>query len=426
LPKQLPQWSDLLGAYRLLSNEKVTAQAIMQPHIDLMKREAKDHPVVLCVQDGTQLDFTCRTGIGGLGMTGDSKGRGLRQHTALAVLPGKKLLGILDLAWHTIEKAPKNETLRQRQNRWTTRHVWHEAALRVGPWPPGSHLVHVGDREADMFRFMHEVRTLGHGFVLRAKIDRYIDQDATHLWQKLEGTLAWGTLTVTLGQQRDKANRVKRLGREAHLTIRVAPVNVAPPRNDPRTQGLEALALHAVYLLEEHPPAGIDAVEWMLVTTLEVTTLAQAQRIVGYYTCRWVIEEWHRCLKEGCRVEQSQLDDTLDIQRLTSVLAIVAVRLLLMRDLAEGTGTSDSPEALEALVPLRYRQIAAGLAKVSVHALTPRLFWHTIAKRGGYLARKHDPRPGWKVLWRGWYDFLQMVRGAELYEQLIEQPRGSV
>ena len=418
LPKQLPDWSDLLGAYRLLSNENVKPQAITQPHTSRIKTQAARHPVVLCVQDGTQLDFTCRTGIRGLGMTGDSKGRGLRQHTALAVLPDKRLLGILDIAWHTIERTAQGETRRQQQARWTIRHVWHEAAGRVGVWPEGSHLVHVGDRESDLFRFMHEARNLGHGFVLRAMMDRYVDEATRHLWQKLEGTLPAGSMTATLGEQRNKGNRVRRAGREAILTIRVAPITVAPPRNDPRTQDAAPLAMYAVYLLEENPPAGVEAVEWMLVTSLDAMTLEQAKTIIGYYTCRWVIEEWHRCLKEGCRVEQSQLDDALDIQRLTSVLAIVAVHLLQMRDLAEGAHAS-SPEKLHRVVGPMYRMLVAGLAGTSPESLTPHAFWRTIAKRGGYLGRKHDPRPGWKVLWRGWNDIVQMVRGAELYQQLL-------
>jgi hypothetical protein len=178
----------------------------------------------------------------------------------------------------------------------------------------------------------------------------------------------------------------------------------------------------AVYLREENPPAGVEAVEWMLLTSLETACLEQARTIIGYYLCRWVIEEWHRCLKEGCRAEQSQLDDALDIQRLTGVLAIVAVRLLQVRDLAEGDGpAADSPAALQAVVPEMFVGIVAALAQSSPGRLTPRTFWRTVAQRGGYLGRKNDPRPGWKVLWRGWNDIVQMVRGAELYQEMLRR-----
>jgi hypothetical protein len=211
------------------------------------------------------------------------------------------------------------------------------------------------------------------------------------------------------------------------LTIRAAPIKVAPPVADPRTKGAASLELWAVYLVEEHPPKGCEPVEWMLLTSLEVKTLQQAHTIIGYYTCRWVIEEWHRCLKEGCRIEASQLDDGRDIQRLGAVLAIVAVRLLQMRDLADAqTPVADAPEALRAVVPTLYVTIVAGLAKCVPELLTPRLFWQTIARRGGYLGRKHDPRPGWKVIWRGWSDVVQMVRGAELYQRIMKGGNNSV
>ena len=126
LPKQVPDWSDLIGAYRFLSNPSVDFQKILAPHQQLVRQDAGGYPVVLCVQDDTQLDFTCRTGMDGLGLTGDGFGKGLLQHTALAVLPPAsspvsssasssaswdpgRLLGVLDLAFHAIEKVKKNE-----------------------------------------------------------------------------------------------------------------------------------------------------------------------------------------------------------------------------------------------------------------------------------------------------------------------------
>jgi hypothetical protein len=426
LPKQLPDWSDLTGAYRLLSNPNVDPQQILAPHRSLTRQEALGHPVVLCVQDDTQLDFTCRSGMKGLGTTGDGLGRGLLQHSALAVLPGKRLLGVLHLAWHAPGKRDPKETRRTRQARWNASDVWQEAALAIGMWPAGSQLIHVGDRQADLFRFLRQAADLGHGFVVRAQHDRHVDDAALRLWAKLEAQAPLGTLQVTLGTQRNKGNRIKRAGREASLTIRVAPVAVPPPRNDPRSKDSQPLEVWAIYLKEEHPPQDAEPVEWMLISSLEAVSLEQALVIVGYYTCRWVIEEWHRCLKEGCGIEKSQLDEAADIQRLGAIMALLAARLLQMRDLAQGKETCDSPEALESQVPAMYRMIVAGLAKVQPDRLTPHVFWRTIAKRGGWLARKHDHPPGWIVLWRGWSDLVQMVRGAELYQQLATGERRCV
>jgi hypothetical protein len=425
LPKQLPEWSDLMGAYRFFSNEDIDPREILRPHYQKVRQEAAGHPVVLCVQDDTELDFTCRTGISGLGITGDGVGRGLLQHGALAVLPDKRLLGVLHLAWHAIEPARKGEKRSERNRRWTKPDVWQEAAQAVGCWPAGSTLIHVGDRHADLFRFMRQAIALGHGLVVRAMHDRKQDDQTRTLWQTLESQPPLGHMSVELGVQRDKGNRIKREGRTALLTIRSAPVIINPPVGDARTRGAQLLSLWAVHVAEEHPPEGKEPVEWMLLSTLEAGTLAQAQVIIGYYTCRWMIEEWHRCLKQGCRIEASQLDEAADIQRLCAIDAVLAVRLLQMRELARGEH-ADSPAALASLVPAMYIMIVAGLGKVEPERLTPELFWKTVAKRGGWLGRKHDGRPGWIVLWRGWSDIVQMVHGAETYRQMLDASKKSV
>ena len=75
---------------------------------------------------------------------------------------------------------------------------------------------------------------------------------------------------------------------------------------------------------------------------------------------------------------------------------------------------ANHPAALQRTVPPLWIQLVSRLGGVAADALTPRNFLWTIARRGGYLARKHDGRPGWKVIWRGWYDVQRMVEGVQL------------
>ena len=199
------------------------------------------------------------------------------------------------------------------------------------------------------------------------------------------------------------------------LAIRYAPVTISPPTNDPRTADAKPLPCFAVMVEECDPPADAEPLRWILLTSEPVQNATDAWRIVRYYRHRWLIEEWHRALKEGCRVEAARFDDVLDVQRLAAIKSVIAVRLLQLRDLAEQAG--DDPKRLQYTAPRMWIVVVAVLAKVSADQLTPRQFYLTIAKRGGYLARKRDPRPGWKVLWRGWYDIELMVRGAELMRE---------
>lgn len=446
LPNQMPDWAALSGAYRFLSNKRVESAWLLEPHVQFTREQLAVHPVVLCVHDDTQLDFTLRTGLAGLGMTGDGAGRGLHMHAALAVLPERSLVGLLDLSFCTIEKAAPGETRRQRQTRRTLLDAWPDAVAKIGAvraGVPPTRLIHVGDRAADMFLFMHAAVSRQHGFLVRSMHDRWIDNDTVHLAEKIRTLPVEALLKIQVPVRRNKGNKIMSQAREALLEVRFTPVTVPCSRNDPRTQDRPAISAWAVELREIETPAGVkEPIYWRLLTSESVSDLAAALQIVRYYTYRWIIEEFFRCYKEGCRIEASQLDDAEDIKRLGSILAVVAVRLLQLRDLGDpheprtrvvwvrgpmgqevlkeppvtdvNAARRDDPVALRALMPPLHIRVAARLAGVEQATLTPRQFLLIVAKRGGYLNRKCDPRPGWRAIWHGWYDLTQMVHGAQL------------
>jgi hypothetical protein len=415
LPKQCAGWGDLKAAYRLLNHPRIRPDQITAVHRQCTQAQAQQAPVVLCVQDTTDLDYTHRTAVRGLGKIGDGGGRGFRQHTGLAVSEGGQVLGILHQKWFLPCELPEGETRRQRQARWSEPDVWGDIAQGIGLWPAGSRLIHVGDRHSDVFRFLCTCRRLGHGFLVRAMHNRYLDEGTERLWERLRREPVRFVQTVDVGAQRTRRNQLKRTSRSARVTVRYTSVVLSPPRNDPRTAKEAPIRVWAVYVLEENPPAGETPLEWMLLTSEPVQTDDDAKRCVQCYGRRWTIEEWHRALKEGCRVERSQLDDVYDLQRLAALAGVIAVRMLQLRDLADADGPeANSPARLQQAAPSAWIEVVARLSGQAPEALTPRGFLSLIARRGGYLGRKHDPRPGWKVLCRGWYDIERMVEGFEL------------
>jgi hypothetical protein len=429
IPDQMGHnWADLTGAYRFFSNPDVNSQAIQGPHRQLTRLACANRGVVLCVQDTTDLDYSSRKQTKNLGSIGDGHGRGILQHTALAVSTEGEVIGILAQTWHKRVERPAQETRRQRQARWTESSIWADTARAVGPAPEGCRFVQVGDRHSDVFGHMDECRRQGHGFVLRAMHDRYVDERMDRLWKKLQAQPSAGKRKVWVPAQRDRQGRVTRPAAEVELEVRVAAVQIPPPCNDPRTADAAPLEIWAVHVTEPNPPEGAKAIEWMLLSSEKTQTLEEAQQAVTWYSCRWVIEEWHKALKDGCRLEDSQLDDAGDIERLAAVLSVIAVRLVQLRDLAEaarepqeGDGRlppdearAQDPGALQASVPWVYICIVAMLAKVAPQTLTPQTFWRTVARRGGWIGRKCDGRPGWLTVWRGWAKVRAMVEAAEL------------
>jgi hypothetical protein len=424
LPKQCGSWKDLKAAYRLLNNPAVDADAIQGVHRELTRDACAKHAVILGVEDDTYLSFNRRTNTKGLGKLATGMGQGLVQHSTLAVTPTGELVGLLDQFWFRRVDAPEAETRSERNNRWREADVWSDAVRRVGPPPARTRFVHVMDRAGDSLETILACDEVGVGYVIRAKHDRRVEDATDKLWAFMAKQPVKSSMAVSIGKQTDRQGRVTRRGREAKVSVRFSRVQLECPWNhsgSPR----ESKSVFAVYLSEDRAPKDVDPVDWMLLTGEEVTTVPDAERIVEWYTRRWVIEEWHRVEKEGCRVEASQLDDAEDIKRLAAIVSINAVRMLQLRDLAgfsrkkpgrhsTGKNRSGDPESLQQAVPMSWLIVVGSLARTDPLRLTPRDFWLTIAKRGGWIGRKGDGQPGWKTIWRGWYDVHVMAQGVEL------------
>jgi hypothetical protein len=132
----------------------------------------------------------------------------------------------------------------------------------------------------------------------------------------------------------------------------------------------------------------------------------------AFMGCDCHIEDYHMCLKTGCRVEASQLDHGDDLQRLLGFLAPIAVRLLQLRHVVR-----TAPEALVTTVPtvdpLLVRLLAAKF-QLAESSLTVKRCWTLIAQLGGYLGRKSDGPPGWRTLWKGWRQLADWAEGVRL------------
>jgi hypothetical protein len=88
-----------------------------------------------------------------------------------------------------------------------------------------------------------------------------------------------------------------------------------------------AIPVWAVYVTEKANPGVKEPLERMLLTTVAVTSFAEAQRRVEWYTGRWGIEVYHRTLKSGCRIEDRQLETAERLEACLGVDMVVAWRI---------------------------------------------------------------------------------------------------
>lgn len=411
LPQQMGSPKALKAAYRLLAEEDVTFSALMEPHWRQTLEMAHQHPVVLFVQDTTLLDYSHHPATTGLGPIGDGQGRGIMLQTVLAVVPHpRQLLGIAHQEPFLRRPVPrKGENASQRQKRPRESQVWSRSVEAIGAAPANSCWVHVADRGSDIFEFMATCRQHQSHFLIRAQHNRRV--------QLAPGKQ--GLLFPWVRRLRTQGTRVLELparpgqpARRAQVHITFGRATFLPPIYRPHQPPIQAWVIR---IWEPHPPPGVEApVEWILVTSVPTESVEAAWERADWYTCRWLDEDYHQCLKTGCQIEKRQLQDGEALKRLLGFLAPVAVRLLQLRELARL-----NPEQLAcSALPRELVQLVAHLAHVPAQRLTLGAFWRAVAQQGGYLGRRRDGPPGWKTLWRGWLHIQTLLEGVRLASSL--------
>ncbi len=414
LPKQMAGMADLKAAYRLLDCEDVTLEALTEPHRRHVYRAAAYRRApVLFVQDQTFLDFSRHPAVEGSGVIGSPypdgpMNRGLVAQTCLAVAPdpvGRTILGLAALTVTTREQVRKRaETKTQRQARRNESELWFGTLQAIGKPPEGAVWISVGDRGSDIFHYFRQAADAGWHVLSRLCQDRLVEEidalgDPPSLLFVLRNRAPMANQTV---EHPAAGTRPVRLD----LSISWLPVRVQPPCTGPWRKA-EPLACWLVR-------AWSGDIEWLLLSTVPVEDADAAAEVVRWYGYRWLVEEYHRALKTGCRYEHSQLRSRERLLALLGFLSVVAVRLLTVRDAAR---TRPLTPAVN-LVPVLLVRLVAAHFGLEAADLTISEFSRRVAMVGGFLGRKGDGEPGWQTLWKGWVEVLQWYQGALLMKAI--------
>lgn len=121
--------------------------------------------------------------------------------------------------------------------------------------------------------------------------------------------------------------RVKTKPRTAELEVRYLQVTLPAPKD---AKGKQPIVLWVIHACESAPPPGVKPVEWFLLTTIKIVTAEQALECLRWYCLRWRIEDWHRVLKNGCKIEELQHKTAERLQRAIAINCVIAWRIMLM------------------------------------------------------------------------------------------------
>jgi hypothetical protein len=414
LPQAFPQWAELKAAYRFFGQRGVSFERVLAPHLERTRQACRQPGEYLLIEDSTLLDYSHHPATEDLGFIGDGYGRGFELHSSLAVRvegwtleqrPEGALVGLFDQQCRTPRPAPEGETRGERLSRPRKSQKWAASIKYAGRPVEGTQWIFIADRESDCYEPIQTSQQHGVDFVIRACQDRRLAGQNERLRQVVAHGPVLGQTTVEVrarGGQPARTAIVQLRSVRVDLDGPWRPGGCQPPLND----------VGVVEVREVNAPEGVkEPLHWILLTSLPCATWAQAQRVVGRYTARWWVEEYHKALKSGAGVQDSQLERGYRLESLIAVLAVVAVRLLSTKMLARSrpesfeAATSFGPEML-GILEKKLGKPKGGWTNQNVLIAT--------AKLGGFLARKHDGMPGWQTIWRGWQRLIWMCEGANL------------
>lgn len=421
--------ADAKAWYRFIESkfEEVSFENILKGHEYTTYRRMMSEKTVLIIQDETSFNYTSKPQIEGLGSISknqtESESKGFFLHSSLAITPEGTPLGFVNATCYTRPfKNQRKKGQLSAKERESYHWISHAQYINeIGKYMPDTKLITVCDRGADIALLLYEVYDMDYcNIVVRAKNDRRIPGEARKLFKILRNTEEAGTITIEVPRKSarpklsGKEKVKKREARKANLRVAYRKVKISPP---PERKGQDPIEITAIIAEEINPPKGQKAVKWNLLTTLKVESFEEAVEVIKIYVKRWPIEEFHRVLKSGCKVEQLNYANFDRIKRVLAIYMVISWRIMLLLNLGR-----EIPDLEPEVVynDLEIKILSQFFKKEKKRKLTNlREANVLISKLGGYLDRNGDTRPGYEDFGKG-YSMLQlMCIGASLMLEMI-------
>lgn len=365
--------------YRLLENPNLDKNIILEEHVKRAQERAKDHSTVLCIQDTTEIDYSSKPSIKGLGRLNYDARQGMYVHPTLMLTPQGVPLGITDL-WSWARSAKDQPDIKE-STRWTE---GYQRVCELAQDNPSTRYVYIADREGDLHDIIEIAAKTDHpaDYLIRAKHARLLI-DGSKLFDLRANEESIGSVAFQVARGRGKPTR--KVTQQIYIK---------------RVQLKTGYWVSLLIAKEHNPPAGSTAVVWRLLSNRQIDNLAQAAELIDWYRKRWQIETLFNIFKTGCKIEERQLGSIEKLERLFLLYLLISYRILLITMLVR-VAPKQSCECLfsqdEWRVAYQIRHRKAPPSKsISLEEMVS-----IVAGFGGYWGRKGDGDVGAKRMWQG-------------------------
>jgi hypothetical protein len=275
---------------------------------------------------------------------------------------------------------------------------------------PKTQLIMLADRESDITEVSDACRLQeGFDWVIRSEGSRILNKDnksepSISVHEALKQTKplftrelelrerhSWGSKTL-----KHTPSRADRRERSVSVTVHCGEVTF----NDPRVGKREAVSANAVLVRETDPNNEDGPIEWLLLTSLPISSRDEVAQDIDYYLQRWKIELFFKVLKSGCKIESRRFEH---IDRYLPALAlylIIAQRSLYICRISR-THSDRSCKLL--YTNAEWMGVWQMVMKTSLPKTPPTLLEMTklVAQLGGDVNRKNAGPPGPQTVWLG-------------------------
>jgi hypothetical protein len=428
IPQLFNKISEVKAAYTFFDREDLTPEAIQAGHKSIVQSQLEQAGTYLLIEDSSEFTWDKRVARAGLGKM-NQHNQGFVLHSSLAVkwetptsgqskraaLP---VLGLIQQEFYPRLARPEgegNEASQARKNRPRESQLWQRSSQAIGLAPLTEEVrwVRVADRGADIEFFLRECLAHRHGFVVRAAQNRsLVDELNQPLSDKLFETVrqaqALGEFTLELRARPGQAART------VCLSVSISRVRLrSTSKPGVKAGSQDPLACTALRVWEANPKHPAKHLEWILLTDALITSFEEALEIALQYASRWLIEEYHKCLKTGLGADKLQLETAPRLFNAIAIMAVVAVRLLALKELVHRT--AEAPASTAGLSQLELQVLSTTLQR-DLH--TVRDVALALGRLGGHMNRPSDGLPGWQSLWAGMRKLLTLVDGVRLAQTI--------
>jgi len=410
LARLFDNWYDTKAMYNLLKHPVMTPDTIQETHRNLAYDNIVHWPGdVLAIEDASEFEWNNKDPIEGLGPIGSGRkqdqGFILHSTLALGICDNNDSAMVLGLPFQQFYVRPPTRTDRKKRSHTSEpieTDLWRNI-IKKEALPPQDNVIRVCDRAADIYEVIQETKEYGCRHIIRLRHDRVVTEPKELSIKTLMKDLE--SMGQTIIEKRLKNGSKKEL---LNLNINWQKVCLRAPSRPGSGIGklppLEETVVHAWGCLENG-----ELIEWFLYMDLEVNSLEDAIKAIQYYAKRWVIEDYHKTLKTGLRAEDLQLETAHAIFAAISIMSVVALRLLDLRERLRVNPDAPANESgfseLELKVLGKYLKRELKTVKCVVLA---------IGRLGGHQNRKSDGMPGVLCLWWGLSRFLTIMEGVQL------------